>query len=465
MRALILFFAFAASAAAFAQTRESSFSYGRFGEVKLYQGPANPTKEIVLLLSDSAGWDERMATIARAIASGATAVIGVDTPRYLKKLADSKSACAYPAGELENLSKEAQARMKFADYHLPVLIGVGSSAAIAYGTNAQSPDSTFVGAVGLNFCPEYKSPKMLCSGDGLKSIAKKGEAFAIETTDRELPTWIAIQGSKSPCAADAVKSFTESVKGGRFVAAAGDGTSELVETVGKLAKTQETEGLHPGVVESLKDLPIIEVLPPEEKLKTAPYFVILYSGDGGWAGFDKDIAADYQKRGIPTVGFSTLSYYWKKKTPEQSALDFQRIALHYQKKWSIKKMLFIGYSFGGDVAPFIFTRIPESVLKDIVLLSLLSPSGFGEFEFKFGHWISSGGSKGLPMTPEMEKFRTRIPVQCFYGSDDKKSYCKSLDAKAYSIIELPGGHRFDGDIPKLTGLIDGGVKKLEGATK
>ncbi len=53
--------------------------------------------------------------------------------------------------------------------------------------------------------------------------------------------------------------------------------------------------------------------------------VVFMSGDGGWAALDKGLGAELQRHGMPVVGWSSLSYYWKKKTPDQATADLVRI--------------------------------------------------------------------------------------------------------------------------------------------
>jgi type IV secretory pathway VirJ component len=37
---------------------------------------------------------------------------------------------------------------------------------------------------------------------------------------------------------------------------------------------------------------------------------VMYSGDGGWVGLDRDVAAVLAKAGVPVVGIDSLSYFW-----------------------------------------------------------------------------------------------------------------------------------------------------------
>ena len=63
------------------------------------------------------------------------------------------------------------------------------------------------------------------------------------------------------------------------------------------------------------DLGLVEL--PVTQASSAP-MVVFMSGDGGWAALDKGLSAQLQAHGMPVVGWSSLSYYWKKKTPDWS---------------------------------------------------------------------------------------------------------------------------------------------------
>jgi type IV secretory pathway VirJ component len=51
---------------------------------------------------------------------------------------------------------------------------------------------------------------------------------------------------------------------------------------------------------------------------------IIYSGDGGWADLDRRLGIAFIDRGIPVLGINTFKYYWRKRTPDESALNSMR---------------------------------------------------------------------------------------------------------------------------------------------
>ena len=95
-----------------------------------------------------------------------------------------------------------------------------------------------------------------------------------------------------------------------------------------------------------KDLPIIEVAAPGN----GDTLVVLISGDGGWAGIDKELAAVLSKRGMPVVGLDSLRYFWRERTPDSTAADVDRLLRHYLAAWKKRAVVLIGYSQGADVS-------------------------------------------------------------------------------------------------------------------
>ena len=428
---------------------ETTLNSRSLGDFKVYRGKA--PSALVLFISDDDGWTEKQSLLARSLANETTAVATVSLPKLRAHLEGSKAKCAYPAGDLENLSKLVQTELGFADYGAPVLVGSGAGAALAHGAFAQAPENTFSSLIALHFCPRYKLAKAICAGSGFKSKPKDGGAHEIIPPSRAFLNWTAISepGGKN-CSDESAKKAMQAASGpNRFIST--DAVADELRSI-VAAATGKSTSLRPGEVESLSDLPIILVEPQGEKAKLpSDYFVVLYSGDGGWAGFDKDIARELNERGIPVVGLSTLSYYWKAKSPEVSTKDLDRILETFKRKYGKQKVLLIGYSFGADVLPAMMSLLPEEKRKAILLLSLLSPSGTADFEFQIKHWLNK--SSGQPVLPDVQKLNGVLKVQCLWGSDEKTPFCEKIDKSFHSVVKMKGGHRFDGDIKHLIDVI------------
>src|SRR5688500_16960505 len=143
---------------------------------------------------------------------------------------------------------------------------------------------------------------------------------------------------------------------------------------------------------------------------------VLISGDGGWAGIDKELAAALATQGMPVVGLDSLRYFWKKRTPESTAVDVDRLMRHYLAAWKKRSVLLIGFSQGADVMPLVVNRLPATTRDRLQLVALLSLSQTAVFEFHLQNWL--GGAKDtMPVAPELLRM-TGVRALCVYGADE-----------------------------------------------
>lgn len=190
-------------------------------------------------------------------------------------------------------------------------------------------------------------------------------------------------------------------------------------------------------------IPVVEV-PAGQTTDTVTLFL---SGDGGWRDLDRDVAGEMAKLGYPVVGIDTLRYYWQHKTPEQSAADLSELMQHYRKKWGTKRFVLTGYSFGADVLPAIYNRLPAEDQQRIDAVVLLAFARSGSFEIEVEGWLGKEGQEA-PTGPEMAKLPAS-KVVCVYGVEETdESGCTDKTAVGER-MKLPGGHHFDENYPAL----------------
>ncbi|PYQ48040.1 MAG: hypothetical protein DMF59_17210 [Acidobacteria bacterium] len=194
-------------------------------------------------------------------------------------------------------------------------------------------------------------------------------------------------------------------------------------------------------------LPLVEV--PATK-GASDTLVVFISGDGGWAKIDKAISKILADNGMPVVGLNALQYFWTRRTPESASRDLQAILERYFARWKKQRVLFVGYSRGADVLPFMIARLPAELRAKTRLLALLGPSPKVEFEFHIGDWMRSTSKTGFDVKPEVDKLLS-YNIVCIYGQDDKDSLCPLLTGTRD--VMLKGAHHFDGGYDKLARII------------
>lgn len=447
-----------------------SLSYGRFGEVALYRGSPHP-KNVVLFLSGDGGWNLGVVDMARILADMDSLVVGIGVPGYVKKLNASKESCLYPASDLELLSKYVQKQLGFPSYVPPVLVGYSSGATLAYAVLAQAPPNTFRGAIGLGFCPDLDLQHPLCKGHGIASVpGPKGKGLIFQPTSTLEQPWIAFQGTiDQVCNKDDVERYVSQVKNGEIVLLpdVGHGFSKTYKWEPQFRQAyrrilEKTERTTSGSVRSgpsVNDLPLVEVpAKPAKDGAGGELMALIVSGDGGWAGIDREVAGALAAKGIPVVGLNALQYFWTARNPEGLAKDLERILRHYLTAWNRQKVLLIGYSFGADVLPFAANHLSADLLDKVELLALLGPSQKASFEFHVSDWLG-GGDSGSPVLPEVKKLAGHPPVLCLHGAKEDDSLCPELTPAQGRSVELPGAHHFGGDYEALATLI---LKEAQG---
>ncbi|WP_446809783.1 AcvB/VirJ family lysyl-phosphatidylglycerol hydrolase [Methylomonas sp. 2BW1-5-20] len=97
----------------------------------------------------------------------------------------------------------------------------------------------------------------------------------------------------------------------------------------------------------------------------------------------------------------------------------------------------------------IYNLLPRQDQDSVSLLVLLALANHADFEIHVSGWLGQSGGES-PLAPELAKMPQQ-KILCVYGKEEKaETACTSLRNSAAGILELPGGHHFDQDYPKLT---------------
>ncbi|MGO9424754.1 MAG: virulence factor family protein [Steroidobacteraceae bacterium] len=430
-------------------------SHGRFENVAIYAPVGTPTS-FVLLLSDDGGWNPAATSLAERLSRHGAMVAGIDLKKLTAKLEADDSDCVFPDGDLENLSHFVQAYYHLPAYLTPFLVGYRGGAGLSYGTLVQAPPNTFAGALTLGFCPASNLRKPLCKGSGLEYGPRGGERGTEFLPAKQLANpWVDLQGERdAACNPRAVGDFIGQVHGAALVVLPGIGFEysspaawlpQLVAAFDSLVKHSSGLAIPPAPPD-LGKLPVIEI-PAQAGTAAGDTFAIILSGDGGWAGLDKEVALALSARGIPVVGLDSLRYFWTARTPDGLAADTDHMIRYYLAHLDKKRVLLIGYSQGADVLPFAVNRLPAATRARVSLTALMGMSEHALFEFHVSSWISNGSS-GPPTLPEVARL-AGTPVLCIYGEDDNDSLCPKLDPRTVRVVKLKGGHHFNGDYASL----------------
>lgn len=426
--------ALAASLCAMAAEPEA-ITHGRFEQVPVLRPQGEPQRMVIWF----AGVGESAARRARieALRADGAMVAVVDTAHLYRVLDRDAGKCVFSSGDVENLSRYLQAFYRVPTYRLPLLIGDGEGSALAYVIAAQAPAHVLAGVISDGLHPHSVPARSIC-GAGL---TKSGGT--LQATPLPVP-WLAAEAQDRRREPGRVAAFIKSIPQARLLkrSANGDLLPGLRAAVRSLG-AQKGVSLPPPPTD-LEGLPVVEV--PSEVDRQGDTFAVFVSGDGGWAGLDKQVAGALAQAGIPVVGVDSLRYFWEQRTPQGFAADLDRIVRFYAVRWKRSRVVLIGFSQGADVLPAAINRLPPNTLAAIRMTALLSVGKFADYEFHVSNWISNDDD-GLPIAPELVKLPVARTV-CIYGVEDEDTLCPSLP-KQNRRVSLAGDHHFEGDYEGL----------------
>lgn len=372
---------------------------GRYGQPQVLR-PAGAPRALVEVFPDPAA-PARGRQVARGLVADGALVAVIDTGRYLGHLREGHVDCPTLADDAERLGKRLL-RQDHSDVFLPpLLVGDGAGADLVRQALASAAPDVLAGAV-----------------------ATGGPADSGLPCGRQAPTPAQGTWTQVPAATDAAH-LAAAVQA-RFPPA-GD----------------------PGVA----GLPLVEM-----PVAGSHRLAIVISGDGGWRELDKGISAELNRQDVSVVGWNSLRYFWKQKSPQQVADDLARVMSTYGTRWHAEDIALVGYSFGADVMPFAYARLPPAQRARVRFVSLLGLAHGADFQVRVGGWLGWGRSRQVPILPEVLHMDA-ARVQCIHGQAEHDTLCPVLAAQGVEVVARPGGHHFDHDPVKLAGIVLAGWER------
>ncbi|OJA57728.1 virulence factor [Burkholderia ubonensis] len=392
-----------------AAVKVQTVSGGRYGPVTVTK-PNGAMRGFVVMFSQGSGWSAADQQAADALAKAGAMTVGVDAERYAANLAATQEACHHLDGDAEAVSHQLERLAQSSRYYAPIVAGVGQGGAIAKQILSMAPENTIAGMVSVEPAPKLDPRFKPCPPD--PTIVRRAMPGFVET------------------------------------AAAGD-AAKLVALVKPYLRDGTADEL------DVSDLPLIE-LPAKGG---SNLLAIVISGDGGWRDLDKTIAEALQRDGVSVVGIDALRYFWSEKPPAQTSRDLARVMRTYMARWNATSVALVGYSFGADVMPFAYNRLPAALRDKVSVMSLLGFAPAADFQIRVTGWLGMPASdKALKVAPEIAKVPPGI-VQCFYGEQEKETMCPVLANTGIQVIKTQGEHHFGRDYVALEKQILAAFKK------
>lgn len=180
--------------------------------------------------------------------------------------------------------------------------------------------------------------------------------------------------------------------------------------------------------------------------------IFYLSGDGGLNKFSNSLCNGISKKGYEVIELNSKSYFWDKKTPQQTAVDVNNYLVKKISGRKNQQIVMIGYSFGADVLPFILTRLPKDVHDKILASFLMASSGSTDFEIHWADIFGGNSKRDMDVVSEVNKL-VDDKIIIISSSDDRHLEANKITLKRYTHEILPGGHHFDGDTDEIVRVI------------
>jgi type IV secretory pathway VirJ component len=456
----------------------------------------NPEKGLLLYIVDPLNSANTKA-YAQQFAELSYYVVVIDKQFLLSAPSNTTTGCLNIANKLTAISKDLQSHFKLDDDELPILVGSDGSSAVVYAALAQAGEHKFHAAVSINLTPQLTTDSPLCEQQTFAKV--DGKQWQL-TAVKRLPTSFYIFQDDASTAASVDHSFTDNISNVKLTIVDSKKQPAVAEAI------QILQWLDPRLADQISsdasdsDLPLIEVPVNEVPVSEVPVseepasesptneatitqksidstqqtneqlnkklvseksaneksaneksanknttdsIAVIITGDGGWAEIDKNIAKNLAQKGIPAVALDSLSYFWKARSPEETAKDIETVITQYLEKWNKKNVILIGYSFGADALPFVANNLRVETQRKISLIALLGMGKTAAFEFRLSSWMDADtNSDRLPLLPEIAKMTWANSI-CIYGIDDPAANCKPTAEFGVKIISMSGDHHFD----------------------
>ena len=419
------------------------------GRVAVFRSKTSP-RGLVILLSDARGWTKDDRALADRLTAQGALVTGISTPVFLHALGLQKT-CINPNYAIVPLAREIQHRLGVPMYMKPVLVGRGLGATFAYATLVTGPDGAYRAVVTAGFRPFLPGRTHWCKSAMLSLTARPYSHIGrtIAPVARLASPWISLnREGVDTQAADFARYRGATVVGldPHFSPDALLAAQVKPFIAARYAAPESSQNLVPMPA----NLPITIVDDPAAR--RTDRMAVIYSGDGGWVGLDKGVAAELAKAGVRVVGVDSLSYFWSERTPAGAAADLASIIRSYSQHWGRPKVLLVGYSFGADVLPYIAGHLARPVRSQVKGMALLGLSGTADFQFHLSNWLNMSSTGAYPTIPAIARLRG-VPMLCIRGNLETDSACPDIPRGIATVVTVPGGHHFERNAPFLVAQI------------
>lgn len=191
-----------------------------------------------------------------------------------------------------------------------------------------------------------------------------------------------------------------------------------------------------------------------ERFDSTNDLVLLVTGDGGWKNYSVKLADELKVRHTSYMVLNSLKYFWERKTPDEFANELTPVIKAYLEKWNKKELVLMGLSFGADVTPFLYNRMPAELKLRIKQIVLISPASTSDFTIHLSDMMGEAHTYKYDVVKEVEKIKT-TKIITFYGDNEKPTFPINHHQDNLQVNFLKGGHHFTDAATVIEKMIEG----------
>jgi type IV secretory pathway VirJ component len=202
----------------------------------------------------------------------------------------------------------------------------------------------------------------------------------------------------------------------------------------------------------------VEIIPPKGNDRP-DYVLVFLSGDMGFnVGMGPRIVKRFTDKGVPAIGFNSLTYFRKERTPEDVLSMIEDLMARARREFGHRKIVFVGQSFGADALQLAVSELGPEQRRDIALVAMIVPTN--------SVYLQASPNELFNLAPpELEALPTAnrlnwVPVMCIYGEEETRSLCPLLQLPNAEIKALPGGHFLNEDTDLVASTIEKKIMNL-----
>lgn len=184
--------------------------------------------------------------------------------------------------------------------------------------------------------------------------------------------------------------------------------------------------------------------------------IIFYiSGDAGFNTFSKNFGENLHHFGYDVFALNTKTYFWNKKTPQQTSSDIENYINDQLKGRKNQHVIIVGFSFGADVTAFVYNRFSNELKNKIQKVFIIGPSKSNDFKIHLEEYFGEEPKGSLPVIPEINKM-TGVPVMVILSDFEFTHFpYQQINLKNnYQMKHIEGDHHYGGNTKMLADFIN-----------